>query len=174
MEIGLQKAVIVGNSIETIETKDGAKPAVVIRVTVGEEMGKITIWLTEKALGIARRHLKTCGFDPDAEDFGVLIDKPQRLAGKEVDVIVEQKGQYMNISLPLGNPAPSRAEVSRLGKALREVKKHDGDAPTTDAPASDAPASGGAAPAPSAELPPVPCDKHGNECALDCLDRTPF
>lgn len=123
MDIGLQKATIVGNSIENIDTKDGTKPAVIIRVTVGEEMGKITIWLTEKALGIARRHLKTCGFDPDKEDFGVLIDKPNRLAGKEVDVIVEQKGQYMNISLPLGNAAPPRSVVAALGKALRDVKK---------------------------------------------------
>lgn len=129
MEIGLNKAQITGNSIQTIETKDGPKPAVVLNVEVdsgsGPEAGKVTIWLTDKALGIAYKHLKTCGFDPQTEDFGILIEKPDRLAGKVVDVIIEKRGNYFNISLPLGSAPPSKAEIQKIGKALREVKKKD-------------------------------------------------
>ena len=132
MEIGRQRAVILSNSIETITTKAGDKPAVVLKVGIGDDEGRVTIWLTDKALGIARKHLKTCGFDPDTEDFGVLLEDPSHLNGKEVDVIVEEKNGYMNISLPLGNAAPvAKEDISRIGGLLKKKPKGD-DAPGLD------------------------------------------
>lgn len=152
MEIGRSRARVVRNAIEIVNDKS----AVVLYVTVGEqdESNKILIWLTDKALGIARRHLKTCGFDPDKEELGVLIDNPERLKGKELDVLVEQKGNYFNVSLPLGNAAPSKTEVARLGAGLRSVKKVEEEPPAPNAP--------------------DPCPKHKDTCALDCVERVPF
>jgi hypothetical protein len=68
----------------------------------------------------------------------------------------------MNISLPLGNPAPSRSEIASIGKALRSVKKGNSE------DAHDEP------PPPPKEDAPIPCPKHENACALDCTERVPF
>ena len=57
----------------------GDKIAMAITCTIGNEKGETIIFLTEKAMGMARRALKVCGFDVDAL-HGLLNGQP--LAGQ--------------------------------------------------------------------------------------------
>lgn len=121
MEMGLHRVEIASTSLAVL----GDKPAirVVVRFADGEETD-VVVWLTEKAIGIARQQLKKCGFDPDMEDLQILDDDPTRLAGNKIDIIVEEFNGKLRAQIPL-KTTPSKKEVTRLQGLLRSIKKDD-------------------------------------------------
>lgn len=86
------------------------------------------IYLTEKAMGIARKSLKAMGFNPDDQELDVLVKNPALLAGNEAQiVVVEEEGQDGEYRMKVAfiNPLPGPAdanELKKLSKALRDVK----------------------------------------------------
>lgn len=86
---------------------------------------RVNIWMSRKALPMARRALKLCGFDPDVHDLGDLQRNSRLLAGcviPQVDVEVNQYGPTGTI------PLRQRVDEDLLAKmteAIRQVKQQD-------------------------------------------------
>lgn len=134
----------------------------VLRATLGESKGKGTpyigltvrmpdgdeirgdIWLTDKALGRARRQLKVLGFDIDAHDLDAV---ERALVGQTADFRVESDdygGQVRyKASVVTSESSVDPAKVASLTAKLRAAKGGNRDA----GPGSDAPATRGAPPA---------------------------
>lgn len=149
-EIGRHTVTIVSHDLTTL----GDKPAVKMFVTYPDgEDGDIAIWLSEKSMGIARKSLKLCGFDPDKEDFGILADKQEHLKGRKVDVVVEEYNGKMRAQIALGNTALPKKDILAIQSALRAVKGSK-EAPVAGAPAQ-APASKPSAPPSNSGPPPA-------------------
>lgn len=171
MELGLHQAVITRNSIETIETKDGAKPAIVIGLSFPDfpsETGKLTLWTSDKALSLTYRDLRTCGFDVADEKLKLylLIERPEYLKGNEIQVVAEKRGNYWNYSMPHGNATPPKAEVERIEKALKSIKNRDHN-----------PNEPEVAPPPPDEVPPLSGDErphNANDPHCLCKACIPF
>ncbi len=87
------------------------------------------IYLTDKAMGMARKSLKALGFDPDKQDLDALVSNPNLLTGNKATLdIQEEHDQKGNPRLkvafinPLPKP-PEKDELKKLSQALRDVKK---------------------------------------------------
>ena len=86
---------------------------------------RVNIWMSRKAMGMARRALKLCGFDPDQHELGALQTNPRLLSGyviPQVDVEVNDYG-------PTGT-IPLRQKVNEdllraMTTAIRGVKAED-------------------------------------------------
>ena len=134
----------------------------VVRATLGESKGKGTpyigltvrmpdgdeirgdIWLTDKALGRARRQLKVLGFDIDAHDLDAV---ERALVGQTADFRVESDdygGQVRyKASVVTSESSVDPAKVASLTAKLRAAKGGNREA----GPGADAPPSRGAPPA---------------------------
>ena len=133
MEIGRHTVLIKSNTIKEV----AGKPVVSLGIEFkgDEQESECLIWLTEKSMGIARKQLKLCGFDPDKTEFSVLVDEPEYLAGHSVDVVVEDRNGTMRASIPLSAAVPKK-EIDRLQGLLRSAKKgNEPDAVAAEAPA---------------------------------------
>jgi hypothetical protein len=104
----------------------GDKVAASIKVEVGREQGEALIFLTEKAMPMARRALKVCGFDVDGMDLAMLDVQPTLLAGREVPLVCELYNGKSQLKIDLDGRAEKSA-LAELTKKLREAKK-GGDA----------------------------------------------
>lgn len=83
----------------------------------------VNIWMSEKAMGMARRRLKLCGFDPDRMSLADLQRNPRLLAGnviKKVDVEVDRYGPKGEIPL---KQEVDEDLLGRLTAGLRSAKK---------------------------------------------------
>ncbi len=56
--------------------------------------GECDIWLSEKAIGMARHQLRKLGYNPDTGSLRELASDPLRLKGAEFDVSIEEE-EYM-------------------------------------------------------------------------------
>lgn len=122
---GIHDATIIKNGISATRT---GTPYAFVRCGVDGEEVPCTIWLTDKAMGMARAALRKCGFDVDTEDLDELRANPQLLAGNKVQIEVEDKEKYgLQGSIVLGSIPKSR--ISELTKKLRDAKRngHDED-----------------------------------------------
>ena len=121
---GLAKCRIVSHTVRDF----GEKEAVSIRVQhpIGATIEAL-IWLTPKAMGMARAALKKCGFDSDTHDVQELVDNPTLLEGEEVEIIVQDYKGQRQASVNL-RTAPSKKRLSEITKSLRDAKKSDADA----------------------------------------------
>ena len=131
MEIpfGLATARIVSHTVRDI----GDKEAVVMRLQHPcGEMIDAYIWLSPKAMGMARAALKKCGFDPDTLDIDDLVEKPTLLEGNEVEIMVEDYKGRRQASINLRTTPPEN-RLKALSKALRDAKKRDEEEPTPPA-----------------------------------------
>jgi hypothetical protein len=107
-------------------------PQFAIGFNVVSETGAETItayvYLTEKAMGMARKSLKAIGFDPDNESLQTLVDNPIKLIGREASLTIaeeqRQDGEYqLKVAYidPVAEP-PKAGEIASLDGALRAVK----------------------------------------------------
>ena len=116
-DIGIYEVEIVSHGIRNL----GKSPAVVILVqnTVGANI-EVPVWLTEKAMNMAYKSLKLCGFDAQNQDLDELQENPSLLAGKKTTIMVEEfngrkRGQIML------DQVPTKGEMGRLQTLLRGV-----------------------------------------------------
>lgn len=118
-EIGRHTVEIQSHDIATL----GSTPAVKLFVLYPDgEDGEVVIWLSEKSMGIARKSLKLCGFDPDTTDFGTLADVQEYLKGRKVDVICEEWNGKVRAQIALGNTALPKKDILSIQSALRAAK----------------------------------------------------
>lgn len=125
-------------------TSQAGTPGLCVKVSIEDEWDKDvsligTIWLSEKAMPMARRQLRALGFDPDANDLDAIGDTID-LVGNKVDVQLKEesyKGRTeLRISMFGGNaPPPSKQALSAASAALRAAKKKpDAANPEPEAP----------------------------------------
>lgn len=118
--IGYFKAVVVSHKLA--QTNSGALFVSMLFEHEGQNI-PAKIFLTEKAMGMARRQLKRCGFDPDTTDVELLHTNQSLLAGNRVDIEVKDEGKYgLQASVMTSEPITKTAMKSAT-KALRAAKK---------------------------------------------------
>ena len=107
-----------------------------------------TIWLSQKAMGMARKSLKAVGFDIDKRNLSELEGQDGMLAGNkcQIDVRSEEypigSGKY-NLKCAFINPIPEplgKARFDKLTQALRDAKKDDEPAAKTTPKKKETPA----------------------------------
>ena len=103
---------------------------VLVNFTVDEEEISGTIWLTGKAMGIARKSLKAIGFDPDTENISILNLDHGHLTGHqcEIDVQEETYQGVERLKIAWINPLPRELtddDAMTLTESLRNAKHPD-------------------------------------------------
>jgi hypothetical protein len=116
---------IVSNGIEATQS---GKEFIRLDFEINGEPICAKIWLTDKAMGMARQQLRLLGLDPDTIDLNDLIDKPNMLTGVKADVMVEHDEQYgVQASLVMNRVDKTRAKS--LTQRLRAAKSKKDDTP---------------------------------------------
>lgn len=109
------------------KSKNKGTPSVHVVFEIDEEQEVHTdIWLTEKAMGMARQQLKVLGVDPDRVTLGQLSQGIDRLKNRECDVQIEMEEYQGTMQTKCriftghgGGERPSDAELDKLTLALR-------------------------------------------------------
>jgi len=101
----------------------GDKDAVALQVQTDEgDNLEVLVWLTSKSMGIARRALALCGFDCDKESLCDLADNRRLLAGKRVDILIEEWNGKLRGQILL-NPATPKGKMRQFDLELRAARK---------------------------------------------------
>lgn len=120
IQLGPTKAVITSNDVQSYNDKE----FVLLMLEVGSEPISARIYLTPKALPMARAQLKRCGFDIDTRDLNELWDNKSALAGRLIDVEIEDfKGRLQ--AKVLAHPPADSKRLTELTKQLRSAKQTD-------------------------------------------------
>jgi len=129
MEPGFYDARVIGAMLTTARS---GSPGVLVTVEIEQPEGVFrmdgTIWMTEKAMRMARAQLKAIGFDPDAhDDLGKI---GEIVAGRTCQVKIvqeEYQGRTTTKINYFGQPAqaPSVEAVARALAGLRAAKGKD-------------------------------------------------
>lgn len=108
----------------------------------GQEQMGTTIWLSDKAMAMARKSIKAMGFDIDKHDLGQLDKARTALAGRKVEVEVGEETYKGETSIKikfinrLREPI-TEDESKSLTHALREAKKTAGGVDEFDSASDD-------------------------------------
>jgi len=140
------KGRIVTNRVKEINSK----VAVVLTVQLDSgDATEVLIFCTDKSFGFARRQLKLCGFDVDAQELEELEDNPRLLDGRAVPLMVELYNGKLRAQIDT-NIKPEKFMFQSAQAGLRSAKKHGFDEP---GPADDPP------PHAEADEPPAPASE---------------
>jgi len=125
MRTGKHIATVVGTSMG--ESRKGT-PYVEARFMVGEELINGKIFLTPRAMGVARKSLQAMGLDIDAVGLSALDLDPKMLDGNtcEIDVEEEEYNNKLYSKVKWINAIknkPTSKTLDALTKSLRDVKK---------------------------------------------------
>lgn len=124
MNPGMYRGTIKRNSIRV--TKNGTEYVLIAADVEGFEF-PISVWLTEKAAGMARSQLKACGFDIDKQDLLTLATDPAFLKDREIPVEVfeeEYNGKLQTKArIPTSDGGTSPTRINELQAMLRAAKK---------------------------------------------------
>lgn len=118
LPVGPHKGTIVSHRSKML----GDKLAISIKCDVQREFVEAVVFITDKAMGMARRALKVCGFDCDQHDLDLLDKKPTLLAGNQVPLLVELWNGKPQIKIDLD----SRAEALLLADATKKLRAAKG------------------------------------------------
>lgn len=119
-----------------IDETAGGKPFIGMRLEFETSDVMAKIWLTEKAMPLARAQLKACGFDPDTQDLQTLGDNQTLLAGRMVQIDVVDDDKYGPQASIVTRKNLNATRLSELGKGLRDAKR-DNEAPVAEASQDD-------------------------------------
>ena len=100
----------------------------VVRIDCTTEAGdetQVLVWLTEKAMGMARHQLRLCGHDIDKRGLEDLHAEPFLLAGHVVPILVEDYKGNLRAQIQV-NSEPTKKRMIELTQQLRACKK-DGE-----------------------------------------------
>lgn len=129
LRIGKHAATIVTHSLRNIGDKEAV--SFMCRTEGDDDQFEVLIWLTEKAMGIARASLKLCGFSVDDADLWDLQGNQTLLAGNRINVLAEEWNGRMRAQILLQSE-PTQKRAKEIQTQLRAVKKDtedDGDLP---------------------------------------------
>ena len=91
------------------------------------------IYLSDAALPMARKSLKTLGFDVDKREFDEIAEKSDCLNGAKCTIVVEDEEYNGNVRPKVkwinarGSAVAGKKLMSELTKKLREAKKKPDD-----------------------------------------------
>lgn len=121
-------------------TSQAGTPGLAVKVLVadadsdwGDEQAFVgTIWLSPKAMGMARSQLKALGFDCDLHDLDEL-ESDVSLVGREVEVELKEETYKNRTELRIARfggqaPKPTPDALAKATAALRAAKKYHADA----------------------------------------------
>jgi hypothetical protein len=97
----------------------------VVKIDCTTEAGdetQVLVWLTEKAMGIARHQLRLCGHDIDKRGLEDLHAEPYLLAGNVISILVEDWKGQLRAQIQT-NSEPSKKRLAELTQQLRACKK---------------------------------------------------
>lgn len=123
MTTGLCKGRIVRHGLGISSGK--STPFVNVVFDVDGEQIPAQIWITDKAMGMARQKLRKCGFDVDKCNLRELEDNHELLAGNAVDLDItdeEFNGQTRLKCEIVTRSVPDKKRCDQLTQALRNVK----------------------------------------------------
>ena len=130
MELGPIKGTILSHRTKML----GDKLVVALQCETEEgEQCFANVFITPKSAGMARRALKTCGFDIDAQPLSVLDENPTLLSGRKVPLLVDEWNGRMTISIDLDARA-EKAVLDKATAAMRAVKKDKESEPEPSGP----------------------------------------
>jgi hypothetical protein len=133
LELGPTKGRILSHRTKML----GDKIAVSIQCeTPSGEKCEALIFLTEKAMNMARRSLKVCGFDVDAHLLEEIDTNPTLLAGNLVPLMVDEWNGKIQVKIDLDSRADKGALMSATSK-LRAAKKRASDLGDEPPPLTD-------------------------------------
>lgn len=115
-------ATIIEHTITTINGNEVVK--ITLQSIDSPETLDALIWLTEKAMRMARIALRACGFDVDKEDLNYLALQPTRLAGRKVTIKTREYKGRVQAEIVLDAP-PTDERMAELQKALRAAGESD-------------------------------------------------
>lgn len=118
----IYNAQVVSHELGTISTQKGETDIVRFMLDVEGDQHPAVIWLTPKAMGIARAQLKKCGFDIDARLLTDLEDNRALLAGNIVPVEVEEYKGKLQVRILAREPI-KRDRFDALTESLRAAKQ---------------------------------------------------
>lgn len=123
LQPGVYEGVIYRNDVKTI----GGKEYVELLVDVTDDFENYRvptkIWLTDKAMNIARAALKKVGFDVAATDLDELATNNDYLAGRPVTITVDVHAKY-GIS---GSVNLDKVSAKKLGELTRRIRNAEDD-----------------------------------------------
>jgi len=121
------KAKIQSHSIREI----GDKEAVIfVLESPGGDFGQAAVWISEKAMGMARKQLRLAGFDVDKHELSILAEDRTFLAGNFVPIVVDEYKEKPQWRIDMDN-VPPKGKLSKLTAALRAAKQ-DGETPVEE------------------------------------------
>lgn len=139
MQEGTFRGKVVQHYLSSSATK--GTPCVIVTFEVdGNETIDAQIWLTDAAMGMARKSLKACGFDVDKLSVSELDSNPTLLVGHEAEIVVaidDYAAKYDRVAFkvkyinPIG-AKPKQTDLDRITKALRAAKKSEDESPSED------------------------------------------
>ena len=136
MEEGTFKAKVVQHYLSSSAQK--GTPCVIVTFELdGDEHIAASIWLTDAAMGMARKNLKAIGFDVDKLNVSELGKNPVLLAGNEAELVIGvddyaakyDRGAYKVKYINALGAKPKQMDLDRITKALRAAKNAEQEAP---------------------------------------------
>lgn len=112
----------------TIEENDirstGKTDYVFLRVNVeGQGVHPVQIWLTPKAMGMARAQLRQCGFEPDKDSLASLAEDNVLLRGRPVPIELyeDDYGGRIQLKAKIVTNTVSKKKIGSLEAMLRDA-----------------------------------------------------
>ncbi len=127
MDLGRQGATILKSYLKTDE-KEQMYVNLKLKLKVSGDEAWTRIYVTEKSAKLAAKRLKKCGFEmKDEADLVDIQHNPDLLAGNEVDVLVEEKGNYVNVSIPIEDKPISKQKIAEAFSMLKKAYQEDAE-----------------------------------------------
>lgn len=127
---GKQTGTVLQHKIDSAPNTGSWCVNILFELDGGADQIGANVWLTDKAMGIARKSLKAIGFDVDKQNVLALDENPTLLAGNkcELDIRPETYNGETSLKVAWINPIPepkSQATFDKITDQLRKVKKTD-------------------------------------------------
>ena len=130
MNLGRHKATILKNDVRAAGT--GTEFVYLLLENAEGEKIASQIWFSKKSMNIAKAQLRACGFDTHSESLLLLKENPKHLAGKKVDIDVEEeeyRGQSQVKARIVTENNISNKRISQLDGLLKGSEKEEDDIP---------------------------------------------
>lgn len=130
--IAIVKAQVIDHRLEKSRAK--GTPCVTFHALIDNPLaggppidGYVNVWISDKAIGMAKSALKTLDFDIGTRSIYVLQEQPQLLSGKEFEVEVSEEEYNGKIqrrfNFYLGSELVEEDEAKKIDALLRAAPK---------------------------------------------------
>lgn len=102
---------------------------VFLRVSIEGDSIPVQIWLSDKAMNMARAQLKLCGFEFGKDKLASLLEDPKYLAGRPIPVEIyeEEYNGKTNLKARIVTASLTKKRVAELDKKFTSGSSDDND-----------------------------------------------